>query len=108
LARLRDEYDKFTSRGADVLAVGPDSAAAFRLYWSAQRIPFVGLPDPGHAVATRYKQEVNLFKLGRMPLVMVVDAHGMIRFAHYGASMSDIPTNGELLDVIDQLNAASK
>ena len=88
--------------------MGPDSATAFRLYWSAQSLPFIGLPDPGHAVASRYKQEVNLFKLGRMPLVTVVDSQGMIRFAHYGASMSDIPSNAELLDVIDQLNAASK
>jgi peroxiredoxin len=108
LARLRDDYHIFTSRGADVLAVGPDSAVAFRAYWTTQKIPFVGLPDPGHAVAERYKQEVNIFKLGRMPLVTIVDALGMIRFAHYGASMSDIPSNEELLDVIEQLNAASK
>ncbi len=71
-------------------------------------MPFVGLSDPGHGVATRYKQEVNLFKLGRMPLVTVVDANGFIRFAHYGASMSDIPSNQELLEVIDKLNAASR
>lgn len=91
-----------------MLAVGPDSATVFRVYWSSQKIPFVGLPDAGHAVAMRYKQEVNIFKLGRMPLVTVVDAQGMIRFAHYGASMSDIPSNQQLLDVIDQLNAASR
>ena len=90
-----------------MVAVGPDSATAFRVYWNTQKIPFVGLPDPGHAVALRYKQEVNIFKLGRMPLVTVVDGRGLIRFAHYGASMSDIPSNAELLDVIDQLNAAS-
>ena len=90
-----------------MVTIGPDSAAAFRAFWNMQHIPFAGLPDPGHAVAQRYKQEVNLFKLGRMPLVTVIDAHGMIRFAHYGASMSDIPSNEELLDVIDQLNAAS-
>jgi peroxiredoxin len=108
LARLRDEYHEFTGRGAEVLTVGPDSATAFRAYWKTQGIPFIGLPDPGHAVALHYKQEVNIFKLGRMPLVTVIDANGMIRFAHYGASMSDIPTNRELLEVIDELNAASK
>ncbi len=108
MARLRDEYESFTKRGADVLVVGPDSATAFRVYWETQKIPFVGLPDPGHEVALRYKQEVNLFKLGRMPLVTVVDAEGLIRYAHYGASMSDIPTNAELLDVIDRLTATSK
>ncbi len=90
------------------MAVGPDSATAFRIYWGSQNIPFVGLPDPGHEVAMRYKQEVNIFKWGRMPLVTVVDANGLIRFAHYGTSMSDIPSNQELLEVIDQLNAASK
>lgn len=105
---MRDGYQDFTSRGADVVAVGPDSATAFRIYWDSQKIPFTGLPDPGHAVAQRYKQEVNTFKLGRMPFVTVVDGRGMIRFAHYGASMSDIPSNRELLDVIDQVNAASK
>ncbi len=108
MARLRDEYREFTSRGAGVLAVGPDSAAAFRGYWNAQKIPFVGLPDPGHALAMRYKQEVNLFKLGRMPLILVADGNGMIRFVHYGASMSDIPGNQELLEVIDRLNTPSK
>jgi peroxiredoxin Q/BCP len=54
-----------------------------------------------------YKQEVNLFKWGRMPLNCIVDQKGYIRFAHYGASMQDIPSNKELLDVIDELNAAS-
>jgi peroxiredoxin Q/BCP len=68
---------------------------------------FIGLPDPSHSVARIYRQEVNLFKLGRMPLNCVVDAEGSIRFAHYGQSMSDIPSNEELLQVIDELNAAS-
>ena len=107
MARLRDQYSEFTRRDADVLAVGPDSAVAFRAYWKIQSLPFLGLPDPGHEVAARYKQQVNLFKLGRMPLVMIIDAHGLIRYAHYGASMSDIPSNQELLEVIDQLNASS-
>jgi peroxiredoxin len=107
LARLRDGYEQFTSRVAEILAVGPDSVAIFQQYWKNERIPFIGLPDPDHSVARTYRQEVNLFKLGRMPLNCVIDAQGYVRFAHYGRSMSDIPTNEELLHVIDQLNAAS-
>ena len=42
-----------------------------------------------------------------MPLVCVIDRDGRIRYAHYGASMSDIPENKTLLDVIDQLIASS-
>ena len=108
MARLCDEYEQFTNRGAEILAIGPDSESAFRQYWDEHKLPFVGLPDPDHKVALRYRQEVNLFKMGRMPLVCVVDANGMIRYAHYGKSMSDIPANKILLDVIDELNASSK
>ena len=107
MARLRDGYDQFTRRGAEILAIGPDAPSAFRMYWNAEKLPFIGLPNADHHVAKRYKQEVNIFKLGRMPLVAVVDREGLIRFAHYGASMSDIPRNEVLLDVIDNLNAAS-
>jgi len=107
LARLCDDYQQFTSRGAEILAIGPDNENAFREYWVDKKLPFIGLPDPGHDVARRYRQEVNLFKLGRMPLVCVVDANGLIRYAHRGASMSDIPENKILLDVIDELNASS-
>ena len=105
---MRDEYDQFTGRGAEVLAVGPDGAVAFGLYWRAERIPFIGLPDPDHSVALRYRQEVKLFKWGRMPLVSVIDLQGLIRYVHYGTSMSDIPDNKTLLEVIDQIKEASK
>ncbi len=107
MARLRDGYEEFKRRGAEILAVGPDSAETFQQYWTEQKIPFVGLPDPNHSVALAYRQEVNLFKLGRMPLNCIIDANGYVRFAHYGRSMSDIPSNEELLQVIDELIAAS-
>jgi len=88
--------------------VGPNSPMAFEQYWENEKIPFIGLPDPSHEVARMYRQEVNLFKLGRMPLNCVIDARGYVRFAHYGASMADIPSNEELLHVIDKLNVSSE
>jgi peroxiredoxin len=107
LARLRDDYDQFTGRGGEILAVGPNPPATFAQYWQKERIPYIGLPDPEHKVALQYRQEVNLFKLGRMPLNCIVDARGYIRYAHYGNSMSDIPSNRELFQVIDELNKSS-
>lgn len=91
----------------EILAVGPNPADTFVQYWQKERIPFIGLPDPEHQVALLYRQEVNLFKLGRMPLNCVVDPNGYIRYAHYGTSMQDIPSNEELLQVIDELNKSS-
>ena len=87
--------------------MGPNPASTFGQYWQNEQIPFVGLPDPSHSVAVQYRQEVNLFKMGRMPLNCVLDEKGYVRFAHYGRSMSDIPSNEELLHVIDELIAAS-
>ncbi len=104
---MRDRYGQFTQRGAAILAVGPNTSTMFKQYWHSERIPFIGLPDPEHKVALQYRQEVNLFKLGRMPLNCVIDAKGYIRYAHYGASMKDIPSNEELIQVIDELNKSS-
>ena len=106
MARLRDDHPEFVKRDAEIIAVGPDGPTSFRLYWRAERLPFVGLPDPEHRVALLYRQEVSLFKLGRMPLVMVLDRDGAIQYAHYGASMSDIPENQTLLSVMDRLSGA--
>ncbi len=104
---MSKNYAAFQQRGAEILAVGPNTEAAFQQYWAKEKIPFIGVPDPEHRIAVMYRQEVNLFKLGRMPLVCVVDKDGRIRYAHYGASMSDIPENQVLLGVLDELNAAS-
>ena len=104
---MRNDYAEFQKRGAEILAIGPDSKTSFEQYWSKENLPYIGLPNPDHRVAVKYRQQVNLFKLGRMPLLCVIDQDGRIRYAHYGASMSDIPDNQTLLDVIDQLNASS-
>jgi len=87
--------------------VGPNDEGTFKRYWQTEHIPFIGLPDPDHSVARMYRQEVNLFKLGRMPLSCIIDTKGYVRYVRYGASMRDIPTNDELLNVIDQLNTSS-
>lgn len=104
---MRDSYSEFTKRGVQIIAVGPDNLNSFRRYWENESLPYVGLPDPGHQVAKLYKQEVNLFKLGRMPLNCVIDMAGRIRYVHYGSSMADIPDNETFLNVIDKLAASS-
>ena len=104
MAQLRRDYSKFTERQAEVLVIGPDSEQAFTAYWKENRLPFVGLPDPEENVLKAYGQEFNLFKLGRMPALLIVDKEGIIRFVHYGSAMSDIPKNEEVLAILDKLN----
>ena len=104
---MRDGYLEFTRRNTEILAVGPDDSSSFKRYWEKESIPYIGLPDPNHHVAITYRQEVNIFKLGRMPLVSVIGGNRRIRYIHYGASMSDIPDNETLLKVIDELAESS-
>jgi peroxiredoxin len=104
MAQLRQDYDKFQQRQAEILVIGPEDAAAFARYFGENDLPFIGLPDPTHSVLKLYGQEVNLFKLGRMPAQVLVDKTGIVRFAHYGHSMADIPSNAELLELLEKLN----
>jgi peroxiredoxin Q/BCP len=103
MAQLRRDSSEFTRRGAEIVVVGPEGPAGFRVYWEREKLPFVGLPDPEHTVLKLYGQQVKLFKLGRMPAQVIVDAAGVARWAHYGHSMSDIPANAELLALLDEL-----
>jgi peroxiredoxin Q/BCP len=95
-------------RKSVVLVVGPEGPDAFLNYWDKNRLPFIGLPDPGHSVLKRYGQQVKLFKMGRMPAQVIVDIEGRVRFVHYGHSMTDIPDNKDLLSILDKLNKESK
>lgn len=86
------------------MCVGPDGARAYARYWSENQLPYLGLPDPKHTVANLYGQEWNLFKLGRVPALLVVDKMGQIRYQHYSDSMQDIPENSLVLSILDKIS----
>ncbi len=104
MAQLRQDYQKFIDREAEIVVVGPDSEQSFKDYWQKEKLLYVGLADPTHTVAKHYGQEVKLLKLGRMPALMVIDKAGQVVHRHYGGSMSDIPPAGEILAVLDGLD----
>jgi peroxiredoxin len=101
---LRQDYAQFLELNAEVIAIGPDGPNAFRRYWQENDMPFPGLADIRSRVADQYYQQVNLFKFGRMPALFVIDQHGIIRFAHYGDNMADIPSNASVLALLVDLN----
>ena len=103
MMQLHQEIEKFNLRDTIVVAIGPENAKAFQRYWNQNKLSFIGLPDEKHSVLKQYGQEVNLFKLGRMPAQMIIDKQGVLRFVHYGHSMQDIPSNEEMFNLIDSL-----
>jgi peroxiredoxin Q/BCP len=56
--------------------------------------------DQSKKVADMLHQEVIMHKFGRMPALLVIDKKGIIRYAHYGDSMKDIPKNTEIFEAI--------
>ncbi len=104
MAQLRDDYVKFEDLDTAIVVVGPEGAENFRTYWAENELPFIGLPDPTHSVLKLYGQEVKLFKLGRMPAMVIIDKSGLARFVHYGHAMSDIPSNQDVLETLRALN----
>ena len=104
MAQLRQDYDKFTAQDTEVIVVGPETPAAFKEYWKMHHLPFIGLPNPQYTVLKLYGQEVNLFKLGRIPAQVIIDKKGIVRFAHYGHNMSDISSNEDILDLVKMMD----
>jgi len=104
MAQLRQDYQLYVNHDTEILVVGPEGPDMFRTYWEKNGLPFIGLPDPSHSVLRLFGQEVSLFKLGRMPAQVLVDRNRAARFVHYGKSMSDIPENEEILELLESLN----
>ena len=86
MTQLRQNYSQFLARDVEVVVVGPEDAKAFAAYFQKESLPFIGLPDPKASVLKLYGQEVNLFKLGRMPAQVLIDKAGLARFVHYGTT----------------------
>ncbi|QSX08047.1 redoxin domain-containing protein [Alkalibacter rhizosphaerae] len=103
MAQLRQDYSKFEEKNTLVVAVGPEDREAFAKYWEENDMPFPGIPDPEHRVADLYEQKVSIIKLGRMPAQLIIDIGGIVRHIHYGNSMKDIPTDEEILELLDSL-----
>jgi peroxiredoxin len=103
---MRDDHAKFQALGVRVVVVVKDSEEAVRRYWTRQKLPFIGLPDPSGELTQAYGQQWKAQRLGRMPAQFVIDCRGKVTFIHYGQSMSDIPTNAAMLPRLEAARAS--
>ncbi len=103
---MRQDYESFKNLDAEVLVVGPENTKVFKEYWTEENLPFVGLPDPEHTFSGLYGQEVKALKLGRLPCQMIINKTGILRFVHYSRSMSDIPSNSEMLELLETIKSS--
>lgn len=103
MMQLHQDMEAFNSRDTIIVTIGPENAEAFKKFWAKNGYAYYGLPDENHTVLKMYGQQVKLFKFGRMPAQMLIDKNGVLRFVHFGHDMQDIPSNEEILGLIDNL-----
>jgi peroxiredoxin Q/BCP len=104
MAQLRQDYQKFLDRNAEIITIGPEDMESFKKWWHEHEMPFTGIPDPSHTISKSYGQKFKIIQGGRMPALSVIDIDGKIRNMHLGEGQSDIPTNEDVLAMLDTLN----
>lgn len=63
----------------------------------------MGIPDPEFQILDLYGQQVKFMRMGRMPAQVMIDSVGIVRYAHYGNAMADIPRTEEILELAASL-----
>jgi peroxiredoxin len=100
---LRDRYAEFEERGAQVLAIAPDTLENARRYIEDNDIPFPCLPDPDRQVFRKYDVKSAMVSLGQRPGLFIIDKDGTVRYAYLGWQQWEIPSVDETLEQIDAL-----
>jgi len=101
---LRDRYSEFTERGAEVVAIAPDTVDSARTFFERENLPFTCLPDPDREVFRMYDVKSAMISLGQRPGLFIVDKDGVVRFAHLGFQQWEIPSVDDTLAALDALS----
>ena len=100
---MRDRYQEFQQRGAEVIAIAPDILENARRYFQSNDIPFPCLPDADRQVYRQYDVKSALISLGQRPGLFVIDKEGVVRYAYLGWQQWEIPTVDETLGQLEAL-----
>ena len=101
---MRDDIERFSSIGARVVAIAPDTAAGVAKFVAGNDYPFSLLPDADHVVFDAYDVVSTLMSLGQRPALFVVDREGAVRFDSIGTQQWQIPSNDNVLAVLSSLS----
>ena len=100
---MRDDYERFTALGAEVLAISAESAERSEAYLRSHPLPYPTLVDADHEVFDAYDVTSRMMSLGQRPALFVIDADGIVRFEEVGAQQYNIPRNDKVLEVLESL-----
>ena len=102
---MRDRIGEFEERGAQVIAVAPDTLEHAQAFFQKNDIPFPCLADPDRRVFRQYDVKSAMISLGQRPGVFIVDKDGVVASAHLGFQQWEIPSIDDTLAALDRIAA---
>ncbi len=100
MMRLHHDIEKFDKKSIRVIAVCPESVLGIEKFTNKQPMNFDMLSDEKHLIADKYRQQVKILKLGRLPAQIVIDKDQKVVFKHIGSNMKDIVEEDAFLDML--------
>jgi len=105
VGKLSAYYKKFQENDTDIYAIlVDDKENAKKMSEKYARGRFPIYYDEDKTVSKKLNQQWKLFKLGRMPGLLIVDKEGIVQYAYYSESMKDIPPVPDTLEFAKKIN----
>jgi len=103
MAQLRQDYEQFLSREAEVLVIAPDTLDNAQAYFKKNQLPYPGLIDDTQTVYEQFDIQSRMLSMGQRPGLFIIDKGGIVRYAYLGTQQWEIPSNTEVLAQLDIL-----
>lgn len=117
IATLAKDYPKFQKLNAEIIAISTDTPKGAQKTKEKSQAPFPILIDTDNQIIHLYKVDTKKRELKdmpalvlrkkvgtyAMPAVFIIDAEGIIRYSYIGKSLTDRPSNEDLLHKLQEL-----
>lgn len=97
---MRDDYERFTGLGAEVIAISAEQPGAAEAYLRSHPLPYPVAVDADHATFDAYDVISRMLSLGQRPGLFVIDADGVVRFDSIGTQQWQIPPDEQVLEIL--------
>ena len=97
-------YEQFQAVNTEIYAILVDeleNAKTMASRYARGKFPIYY--DLNKTIAKALNQQVKILRFGRMPGMLILDKQGIVQFAYYSKSMSDIPPTPEILELLKKI-----
>ena len=103
MCSYRDRYEEFRELGIEIIGISDDEADSHEKFRSKYELPFTLLADPDHQVIEKYGGSGLLSAGGAHRANFLIDAKGIVRYAHVEKVSLFYRKPEELLEAAERL-----